>query len=338
MTNCADPWSIVLAAGEGKRLQSLTKDAAGISTPKQFCSLFGGSTLLRDALRRAAAVSPPERVCTVVAAQHARWWRPELADLPVENVFVQPANRGTANGILLPLLHLAARDANAAVVLLPSDHHVHDERILADALRAAAGQVRRADGQIVLLGIRPDEADVELGYIVPDDSDGDGNCGLRGVARFIEKPAAPLADALVRHGALWNSFILTATVAALLRLFERKVPQIVANLRDVLQRDAYRTQGGTALAALYATVQSLDFSRHLLDGAESSLRVRSVPPCGWSDLGTPRRVAATLRRRADSVERRLAAVDAPADTPCLAALHALRYATTPPSRWAPGAP
>ncbi|HVC01202.1 MAG TPA: sugar phosphate nucleotidyltransferase [Steroidobacteraceae bacterium] len=337
MTHCADPWSIVLAAGDGKRLQSLTTDAAGISTPKQYCSLFGGSTLLRDALRRAAAVSPRERVCTVVAAQHARWWCSELADLPAKSVFVQPANRGTANGILLPLLHLAARDPDAAVVLLPSDHHVRDERILADALRAAVGQVRRADGRIVLLGIRPDEADVELGYIVPDDSGGDCDCGLRGVSRFIEKPAAPLAEALVRHGALWNSFILTATVAGLLRLFERKVPQIVAHLRDVLQRDAYPPQGSPALAAWYATLQSLDFSRHLLDGAESSLRVRAVPPCGWSDLGTPRRVAATLRRRAGSVERGLAALDAPADAPCLAALHALQYAATA-SRCAAGAP
>jgi len=33
-----------------------------------------------------------------------------------------------------------------------------------------------------------------------------------------------------------------------------------------------------------------------VQGQESRLRVLTVPACGWSDLGTPRRVAETLSR------------------------------------------
>jgi hypothetical protein len=33
-----------------------------------------------------------------------------------------------------------------------------------------------------------------------------------------------------------------------------------------------------------------------LEGRESSLCVLPVPPCGWSDLGTPHRVGETLRK------------------------------------------
>jgi hypothetical protein len=40
----------------------------------------------------------------------------------------------------------------------------------------------------------------------------------------------------------------------------------------------------------------LDFSRDILEGNEPNLRVIKVPPCGWSDLGTPVRVGETLRR------------------------------------------
>jgi hypothetical protein len=40
----------------------------------------------------------------------------------------------------------------------------------------------------------------------------------------------------------------------------------------------------------------MDFSRDVLEGQESLLRVLTVPACGWSDLGTPRRVAETLTR------------------------------------------
>ena len=50
-----------------------------------------------------------------------------------------------------------------------------------------------------------------------------------------------------------------------------------------------------ATSDLYGQLPELDFSRHVLEGAEQSLRVLPVPACGWSDLGTPKRVAEALR-------------------------------------------
>src|SRR5262245_31154240 len=105
-------WAIVLAAGEGKRLRELTM-RGGIDTPKQFCSLRGGRSLLGDALARAARIAPRKRMLVVVAAEHRRFWERELADLPRENVIVQPANRGTAAGVLLPALTVLERDPEA---------------------------------------------------------------------------------------------------------------------------------------------------------------------------------------------------------------------------------
>jgi hypothetical protein len=40
----------------------------------------------------------------------------------------------------------------------------------------------------------------------------------------------------------------------------------------------------------------LDFSRTVVQGAESVLRVSTAPACGWTDLGTPRRVVQILQR------------------------------------------
>jgi hypothetical protein len=40
----------------------------------------------------------------------------------------------------------------------------------------------------------------------------------------------------------------------------------------------------------------LDFSRDVLEGSEALLRVQPVPACGWSDLGTPKRVSQALGR------------------------------------------
>jgi mannose-1-phosphate guanylyltransferase len=67
--------------------------------------LRGGRSLLREALQRAETIASPANRCIVVAPHHRHWWDAELAAEPESNVIVQPSNRGTANGILLPLLH-----------------------------------------------------------------------------------------------------------------------------------------------------------------------------------------------------------------------------------------
>ena len=130
-------WAIVLAAGSGSRLASLTTDERGNAVPKQFCTLSGGQSLLHDALQRARQVAPRARVCAIVARQHERYWRPALWSLPPRNVIVQPRNCGTANGILLAVLHMLERDPRARIVFLPANHHVRDEQSLATSVRAS---------------------------------------------------------------------------------------------------------------------------------------------------------------------------------------------------------
>src|SRR5262245_33382827 len=122
-------WAIVLAAGEGTRLRELTT-REGVPTPKQFCSLRGGRSLLGDALARATRVVPRKRVIVIVAEEHRPYWSTDLRGLPAENVIVQPRNRGTAPGILLPLLTVLERDPGARVAILPSDHFVEREPVL----------------------------------------------------------------------------------------------------------------------------------------------------------------------------------------------------------------
>jgi hypothetical protein len=62
---------------------------------------------------------------------------------------------------------------------------------------------------------------------------------------------------------------------------------------------------GLSAAALdlYRDLPLIDFSRQVLQGAESMLRVLRVPRCGWNDLGTPKRLADTLQTLPHSRER-----------------------------------
>lgn len=292
MSGCENIWALVLAAGEGRRLRGLTTTAQGRSVPKQFCCLERGPSLLQEALHRAEAVTSPDRICTIVAAQHRHWWAQHLDLSRPDNIIVQPRNRGTANGILLPLLTILERDPRARLVILPSDHHVRDEEMLARSLTEAAIPADDAWAEIILLGLEPRSPDPELGYIVPR---GEGGRGHQGVERFVEKPSAQLAAALLAQGALWNAFILAADAQALLALFERRCPEVVGAMRDCLRSTRAGVEDGAALAELYNQLPELDFSTNILQGQEARLRVLRVPECGWSDLGTPERVAEALQ-------------------------------------------
>jgi mannose-1-phosphate guanylyltransferase len=282
-----DTWAVVLAAGEGSRLSSLTRDERGVAVPKQFCSLQGGPCLLQEALQRAASAAPLQRICSVVAAQHRRWWAPVLSYLPEQNVFSQPQNKGTAFGILLPLLRILERDPNATVVLLPADHYLSDEPVMAASLRRAAALAQTDPSSIYLLGVEPDEPDTELGYILPM---APGREEASGVLRFIEKPNAARARTLLDEGALWNVFILAGAVRTLLSLFDNRFATTIAAMRGF---------EGANLDSIYQNLRSVDFSRDVLQGRESMLKVLTVPRCGWTDLGTPERVGQILEQLHD---------------------------------------
>jgi mannose-1-phosphate guanylyltransferase len=236
-------------------------------------------------------VALPQHICSVVAEQHRRWWSSALKALPAQNIFVQPENRGTANGILLALLQIEKRAANSVVVLLPADHYLTDEAMMARSLRTAANLAADNRGLIYLLGAEPDHPDDELGYIVPSEQ---RRNTATGVLRFAEKPTLEKARELIKAGALWNTFIIAGTVRALLSLFEGRFAATINDMRRALQLAESSRVGPVALEVLYADLESHDFSRDVLELHEQKLQVLRVPSCGWTDLGTPKRVAETV--------------------------------------------
>ena len=241
--------------------------------------------MLRWALDRACSVVPKEHVVTVVAEQHRRFWERELSDFPVGNVLVQPRNRGTGAGLLLPLLDLCLhRDALARVLVLASDHYVEDEQTLRKSLDLALNVRGRESDRLLLLGMTPRDLDHDFGWIVPASR---GSAGIRRVAHFAEKPGPEGARGLIQRGALVNSLMLVAQVASILRLYEKALPGLLCAFLDCLSDAAL---GREHLDEVYAAIPTSDFSRDILARSVRHLSVVQVPRCGWSDLGTPQRL------------------------------------------------
>lgn len=280
-------WVVVLAGGSGRRLAGITTDASAEHVPEQFCSLRQGGSLLAMAIARAERLVPPGRVIVVVSEAQARHWRPALQRRPPQNIVRQPLDRGTAPAVLLPLCSILARDRHARIVLLPSDHFVADEHVLNHAIGRALADIEELRGWSVLLGMMPDAPESDYGWILPE-----AGVGLvRSVAAFVEKPDRQAAAGLQRAGAVWNSMMLVAHARTLLQLYRQHLPWLLhAFRRNKPHRSA------AAAAELYRLLPARDFSRDVLQGAESMLRVRLVPECGWTDLGTPKRVHRCLAR------------------------------------------
>jgi mannose-1-phosphate guanylyltransferase len=277
-------WALVLAGGDGTRLQPITRLIAGVPIPKQYCRIVGNRSLLEATLERVGPLVPPERTLAIVNHGHLELAQPQLAALPLPNVLVQPRNLDTGPGILVSLLELARRDPDAIVAIFPSDHYVRAEGAFR---RRVVEMARLMDGHpetIALLGVRPDRVETGYGYIVPGPPV--GGAAFR-VAAFHEKPARDLAARIMRRGGLWNSFVMVGRVA-----------RLVALLRDVRSDDVARLAplpaDVDALAPAYDELRAWNFSHDFLARIPQHLLVARVDDLGWSDWGTPEAVERTF--------------------------------------------
>jgi mannose-1-phosphate guanylyltransferase len=176
----SDVRTIVLAAGAGRRLAPRT---GGI--PKQYWRPEGGRSLLEETVLRLQPLSPPERMLTVVADGHQQHLRSRAQDWSLGEVVYQPMDRGTAAGVLLPLVKVAAASPNAVVVITPSDHGVEDAELFRASIRQAIRRIEANDSEIVLFGVEPSAVTEGLSWIVPA-SGLPTSDGFRRVASFVE--------------------------------------------------------------------------------------------------------------------------------------------------------
>lgn len=286
-------WTIVLAAGEGARLRPLTKALYGEDLPKQFATIHGGSSLLQATLRRASRLSPPERTVVVVASEREELARSQVRAFGDIDVVAQPKNIGTGPGILLPLSRVVARDPDAMVAIIPSDHFVRDEGPFVDSIKRGEA-ASRADDAVVLIAAVPDAPEIQYGWIVTVRDD-EGRAPR--VVRFAEKPDPSVAGELFQAGALWNTFIMVGAAKRYWELAEQHLSSQTALFREYLE--ALGTAGErTVLSALYDRMAAADFSRDVLEKA-AALRAISFAACGWSDWGTPDRIFRSLRGTPD---------------------------------------
>jgi mannose-1-phosphate guanylyltransferase len=292
MSGLERTWVLVLAGGG---IDPPESQHGHVSNPDEhrFGGLLQPQSLLRMTLSRAGVIVPCERICLLVNRGHKHKSSGSLTSRSYGNAIVQPRHRGSAVEILLAVLTILKRDPRARIVALPAHHYVHNESALASSLLDAATPTAHTRNKLTLVGICPEDADSDLGFIVPGRWFEDGT---RSVYRIVHSPAEASAHELWARGALWDSSIVAARAVVFLSVLRARMPDLVDQMEMAMaQGDSSEARSG-ALTQLYARLPFVDFSRVLSPGAEAECRVITSRPCGWSDLGSARRVAAVVRR------------------------------------------
>ena len=139
MSKSSNFYAVILSGGSGERFWPLSTP----ERPKQFLTVFGGRSLLRQAVDRLKGLVPFERILVITADRLVKATRRELPELPRANIVAEPCRRDTAAAIATACGVVEGRGgADAVAAVLTADQVMRDvpafRRVLADAARAAA--------------------------------------------------------------------------------------------------------------------------------------------------------------------------------------------------------
>lgn len=268
---------VLLCGGAGTRLWPLSRQ----SFPKQFADVVGDESLFQASARRftGAGFAAP----LVVTGDAFRFIVTEQLDevgIRPQGIMIEPSGRNTAPAAIAAALFVAARDPDALVLLVPSDHAVADPQAFRDAVEA--GRVAAEAGQIVTFGIAPTRPETGFGWLEAGEAT---HPGVHRLTRFVEKPDAARAGALLADPRyLWNAGVFLARAEVLVAAFRTHAPAIHDAVAAALAAAAGDIGFTRIDAALWAKVpeESIDYA--VMEKAPNMAVVRFDGH--WSDLGS----------------------------------------------------
>jgi mannose-1-phosphate guanylyltransferase len=269
-------YPVVMAGGSGTRFWPLSR----ARRPKQFLPLASGKPLLVETVARVKGLATLAQTYVVCGPTHAALVRRMVRGLPPKNVLVEPVARNTAPAIALASYVIGARDKDAVLAVLPSDHHVRDPRGFRAVLERAAKLAR--SGDLVTVGIRPTRPETGYGYIRLGTPLGAG--GAFRVQAFVEKPDPVTAAEYVNSKEyLWNGGIFVFTAQAMKEAFARHLPAVAEAMQKLVPLIGTRSFKA-ALGRAFPRLPSVSVDYGVMEKARN---IAVIPgDFGWSDVGS----------------------------------------------------
>jgi mannose-1-phosphate guanylyltransferase len=299
--NALGHWGIILSGGSGMRLRDFVHRRRADYLPKQYLNFIGKRSMLEHTWHRAERLIPAYKLLIVATKEHFQFdeVRCQIAARPQECIIIQPENRDTGPGILLPLMHIHKRDPAAVVAVFPSDHFILEEALFMEHVQRAFEIAESNPSRIVLLAVEPNEPDPEYGYILPGEALEDPRLDGSTVEIFVEKPSAEAAKKIIRKGALWNTLVFVVACKTLLQAIKRATPEMFRAFEPI--QEAIGTAGEQrAIEQVYQKLAPVNFSKGVLETLSHenrrNLRIVTVRGVTWKDWGSSERLTQTLRQ------------------------------------------
>jgi mannose-1-phosphate guanylyltransferase len=271
-------YAIIMAGGSGTRFWPLSRKAL----PKQFLSLFGGTSLLRQTYERIRPLFPDERIFVITNSRYINLVQAQLPELEAENIIGEVAAKNTAPCVAMAASLIKELDSDAVMAVLPSDHSIVDDDSFREILQLSMNQAS-ATGALFTIGIQPDRPETGYGYIQYDKSSS-VSAPVFPVKTFAEKPDLETAKSFLKSGDfLWNSGMFVWRADAIMREFDAHLPT-VSNLCSDMVSSLDSVDRQEAIDSFYQSVVSISIDYGIMEKAGD---VRVVPAdIGWSDVGS----------------------------------------------------
>jgi mannose-1-phosphate guanylyltransferase len=270
-------YACIMAGGSGERFWPLSRVAA----PKHLVPLLSERTLLEETVRRVEKAVPSSHIFVLTNAAQIERCRAVLPHLAPDQFVAEPAKRDTAAACALGTALVRRLDPEAVVVFLPADALIKDGDVFAGQLREASALAAES-GAIVTFGIRPDHASTRFGYLEAGRAlpQGTATCPFFHVDRFVEKPAAELAETYLRGGNyFWNAGIFLWKTETFLREARRLQPEFARFIDD------FPAEGRKAfLAERFPALPKISVDYAIMEQAEEVAMAEAR--FDWDDVGS----------------------------------------------------
>ena len=268
----------ILAGGIGSRFWPESRQRL----PKQFLDILGtGCSLLQATFRRFAHIFPKENIFIVTHESYIAEVQKHLPGLPLRNIIGEPSRKDTAPSAAYIAHKLYALNPDANILLSPADHLIIDEHAFERQVFEALDFAAHHDA-LLTLGIKPTRPDTGYGYIQYETEGAESK--FYKVKTFTEKPSLELARTFLKSGDfLWNSGIFAWNVKAILRAFEKHLPEI--NEVFLQTADVFNTENeAEVMDRIYTQFTNTSIDYGIMEKAQNVYVLPSY--FGWSDLGT----------------------------------------------------
>lgn len=274
-------YAVIMAGGSGTRLWPMSRQAS----PKQFQKLVSDKTLIQETYSRVKKILPVKQIYIATTEKYKNLVLEQLPEVDEDRIFLEPAQRNTSPAFGLAALHITAKDPDAIIATVASDHVVTNNEEFVSIFKAAYMAVTKYPHKLVAVGINPDKPDTGLGYIKMGAEVGkvDGKVAYE-IDSFVEKPDLKTAEKYIKSWQyLWNAAYYFWRAKDMIGWLEDSRKSVVSGLKKIVEMQK-EPGNQTKIKEIYEKFENEQIEYSVV---EKLGKVIVIPAdLGWSDVGT----------------------------------------------------